>query len=119
MQEAASIGELELVLGLHIQDFKLKVNDYKELLDYFYLNGHFTEYQKLMLHFYVLDQGFRQQQPSKFHIAGMKDGVKKAISEGLSILTGIVIGNIIPIHTVSLELSLHLSSSPTVLPGRV
>lgn len=96
LQEAAANGELELVFGLHIQDFKLKVNDYKELLDYFYLNGHFTEYQKLMLHFYILDQGFRQQQPSKFHIAGMKDGVKKAISEGLSILTGIVIGNIIP-----------------------
>ncbi len=95
-KEIKKASDKEAELGLHIQKFKLKSNQLIDLINYFYLKSQLTAYQKLLLHFYTLDQELKRDTSSKAHLSGLKDGVKKAIGEGLSVITGIIVGTIVP-----------------------
>jgi tetratricopeptide (TPR) repeat protein len=95
LQEIADSDNLETVLGEQIEEFSLKPIRYKEFLDYFYFKGYLSEYQKLLLHFYIIHQQIQPGSPSKVTLSGIKDMIKKVVEEGLAVMVGVVIGSMI------------------------
>jgi len=86
-------AELQLELGLHIQDFSLPYEQYEELSTYFFVKGYLNNYEKLILDFYTAYLKFRHQKVSPFRRAGVEEVIESVTSKHLGHAVGIISGS--------------------------
>jgi len=75
--------DLQLELGLHIQDFSLPAEQYEELSTYFFVKGYLNNYEKLMLDFYALAKQLSTKEKSPILVAGLGKMIQSFIGKYL------------------------------------